>query len=133
MVQAIGNFEDIKKLIQQDMRKAMEASRNEVEKELEENVLGYYDYGEPVLYQRTGTLLESPETSQVSGGGNHLEFKAEMNEGISYSTGTFSGSQVIEATETGAFGNTKGSHRYFEATRNAVPRIINAEFSKYFR
>lgn len=133
MAKVVESFAKAKKLIQQDMRKAMQSSRNEVEKELEDNVLGYYDVGSPKEYIRTGTLLESPETSQVSGSGDHLEFTTEMNDGISYNTGSFTGAQVIEATETGAFGNTKGNHRYFEATRNAIPRIVDGEFSKYFK
>lgn len=129
----VSSFLEVKGLVEKDVRSGMNAARDEVEEKLEDNVLGYYDIGNPVMYQRTGTLLESPNTTPVSGGGNHFEFKAEMEENIAYHPGNFSGSDVIEATETGAFGNTLGNHRYFEATRKAVPEIVDRNMSKYLK
>lgn len=129
----VSNFLEVKSLIERDVRAGMNAARDEVEIKLEDNVLGYYDFGNPIKYERTGTLLESPNTTPVSGGGDHFEFKAEMEENIAYHTGNFSGSDVIEATETGAFGNTLGNHRYFEATRKAVPEIVDRNMSKYLK
>lgn len=129
----VSNFLEVKSLIEKDVRVGMNAARDEVEIKLEDNVMGYYDFGNPIKYERTGTLLESPNTTPVSGGGNHFEFKAEMQDNISYHTGNFSGSDVIEATETGAFGNTLGNHRYFEATRKAVPEIVDRNMSKYLK
>lgn len=129
----VSNFLEVKSLIEKDVRAGMNAARDEVEIKSEDNVMGYYDLGNPVKYERTGTLLESPNTTPVSGGGNHFEFKAEMQDNISYHTGNFSGSDVIEATETGAFGNTLGNHRYFEATRKAVPEIVDRNMSKYLK
>lgn len=129
----VSNFLEVKSLIEKDVRAGMNAARDEVKVTLEDNVMGYYDIGNPVMYQRTGTLLESPNTTPVSGGGDHFEFKAEMQDNISYHIGNFSGSDVIEATETGAFGNTLGNHRYFEATRKAVPEIVDRNMSKYLK
>lgn len=129
----VSNFLEVKSLIERDVRAGMNAARDEVEIKLEDNVLGYYDFGNPIKYERTGTLLESPNTTPVSGGGDHFEFKAEMEENIAYHIGNFSGSDVIEATETGAFGNTLGNHRYFEATRKAVPEIVDRNMSKYLK
>lgn len=129
----VSNFLEVKSLIEKDVRAGMNAARDEVEIKLEDNVLGYYDFGNPIKYERTGTLLESPNTTPVSGGGDHFEFKAEMEENIAYHTGNFYGSDVIEATETGAFGNTLGNHRYFEATRKAVPEIVDRNMSKYLK
>nr|DAY85499.1 MAG TPA: hypothetical protein [Caudoviricetes sp.] len=129
----VSSFLEAKNLIEKNVRSGMNAARDEVEIKLEDNVLGYYDFGNPIKYERTGTLLESPNTTPVSGGANHFEFKAEMQDNISYHTGNFSGSDVIEATETGAFGNTLGNHRYFEATRKAVPEIVDRNMSKYLK
>ncbi len=129
----VSSFLEVKNLIEKNVRSGMNAARDEVEIKLEDNVLGYYDFGNPIKYERTGTLLESPNTTPVSGGGNHFEFKTEMQDNISYHTGKFSGSDVIEATETGAFGNTLGNHRYFEATRKAVPEIVDRNMSKYLK
>ena len=110
----------------------MNAARDEVEIKLEDNVMGYYDLGNPVKYERTGTLLESPNTTPVSGGGDHFEFKAEMEENIAYHTGTYSGAQVIDATEQGHSG-TLGRHGYFAKTEAEIPEIVDRNMSKYLK
>ena len=51
-----------------------------------------------------------------------------MNDEISYSTGTFSGEQVIDATERGGAG-TIGNHGYFQKTEEAVQSILDSEFN----
>lgn len=133
MTKKVSSFLEVKKLIEKDVRAGMNAARDEVEIKLEDNVMGYYDIGNPIKYERTGTLLESPNTTPVSGGGNLFKFKAEMEESISYHTGTYTGAQVIEATETGAIGHTLGNHRYFEATRNAIPEIVDRNMAKFLK
>lgn len=128
----VSSFLEVKGLVEKDVRSGMNDARDEAEERLEDNVLGYYDIGNPVMYQRTGTLLESPNTTPVSGGGNHFEFKAEMEENISYHTGTFSGAEVIDATEQGHSG-TLGKHGYFAKTEAEIPEIVDRNMSKYLK
>lgn len=128
----VSSFLEVKGLVEKDVRSGMNAARDEVEEKLEDNVLGYYDIGNPVIYQRNGTLLESPNTTPVSGGENHFEFKAEMEENISYHTGTFSGAEVIDATEQGHSG-TLGKHGYFAKTEAEIPEIVDRNMSKYLK
>ena len=128
----VSSFLEVKGLVEKDVESGMNAARDEVEEKLEDNVLGYYDIGNPVMYQRTGMLLESPNTTPVSGGGNHFEFKAEMEENISYHTGTFSGAEVIDATEQGHSG-TLGKHGYFAKTEAEIPEIVDRNMSKYLK
>lgn len=128
----VSSFLEVKGLVEKDVRSGMNAARDEVEEKLEDNVLGYYDIGNPVKYERTGTLLESPNTTPVSGGGNHFEFKAEMQDNISYHTGTYTGAQVIDATEQGHSG-TLGKHGYFAKTEAEIPEIVDRNMSKYLK
>ena len=128
----VSSFLEVNGLVEKDVRSGMNAARDEVEEKLEDNVLGYYDIGNPVMYQRTGTLLESPNTTPVSGGGNHFEFKAEMQDNISYHTGTYTGAQVIDATEQGHSG-TLGKHGYFAKTEAEIPEIVDRNMSKYLK
>lgn len=132
MAKKVSSFLEVKKLMKKDVRAGMDAARDEVKVKLEDNVMGYYDIGNPVKYERTGTLLESPNTTPVSGGGNLFKFKAEMEESISYHTGTYTGAQVIDATEQGHSG-TLGKHGYFEATRNAIPEIVDRNMAKFLK
>lgn len=123
-----NSFAALERQIMKDMRNATNRAKNKIEMELFMNVNGYYDGSTPQRYQRTGTLLTSPDSTPVQGSGKHLEFSVYMNDEISYSTGTFSGAQVIDATERGGAG-TIGNHGYFQKTEEAVQSILDSEFN----
>ena len=124
-----NSFSALERQIMKDMQSAATRAKDKIELELFMNVNGYYDGSTPQRYQRTGTLLTSPDSTPVQGSGKHLEFSVYMNDGISYSTGTFSGAQVIDATERGGAG-TIGNHGYFQRAEEAVQSILDSEFSK---
>ena len=123
-----NSFAALERQIMKDMQSATQRSKNKIEMELFMNVNDYYDGSTPQRYQRTGTLLTSPDSTPVQGSGKHLEFSVYMNDGISYSTGTFSGAQVIDATERGGAG-TIGNHGYFQRTEEAAQKILDSEFN----
>ena len=128
----VSSFLEAKNLIEKNVRSGMNAAGDEVKPTFEDNVTEYYSVGNPVIYDRTGTLLESPNTTPVSGGGNHFEFKVEMQDSISYHTGTYTGAQVIDATEQGHSG-TLGRHGYFAKTEAEIPEIVDRNMSKYLK
>ena len=123
-----NSFSDLERQIMKDMQSAAQRSKDKIEMELFMNVNDYYDGSTPQRYQRTGTLLTSPDSTPVQGSGKYLEFSVYMDDGISYSTGTFSGAQVIDATERGGAG-TIGNHGYFQRTEEAVQSILDSEFN----
>lgn len=123
-----NSFAAFERQIMKDMQSAATRAKDKIEMELIMNVNGYYDGSTPQRYQRTGTLLTSPDSTPVQGSGKHLEFSVYMNDGISYSTGTFSGGQVIDATERGGAG-TIGNHGYFQRTEEAAQKILDSEFN----
>ena len=123
-----NSFSDLERQIMKDMQSAVTRAKDKIELELFMNVNGYYDGSTPQRYQRTGTLLTSPDSTPVQGSGKHLEFSVYMNDEISYSTGTFSGGQVIDATESGDAG-TIGNHGYFQRTEEAAQKILDSEFN----
>lgn len=132
MAKKVSSFLEVKKLMEKDVRAGMNAARDEVKPTFEDNVTEYYSVGNPVIYDRTGTLLESPNTTPVSGGGNHFEFKVEMQDSISYHTGTYTGAQVIDATEQGHSG-TLGKHGYFAKTEAKIPEIVDRNMAKFLK
>lgn len=132
MAKKVSSFLEVKKMMEKDVRAGMNAARDEVKVKLEDNVMGYYSVGNPVVYDRTGTLLESPNTTPVSGGGSHFEFKVEMQDSISYHTGKYTGAQVIDATEQGHSG-TLGKHGYFAKTEAEIPEIVDRNMSKFLK
>ena len=122
------SFAALERQIMRDAQSAANRAKDRIEMELFTNVNSYYDGSTPQRYQRTGTLLTSPDSTEVQGSGKHLEFSVYMDDGISYSTGTFSGGQVIDATESGGAG-TIGNHGYFQRTEEAVQSILDSEFN----
>lgn len=125
---SFNNFAALERQIMKDITSAANRAKDRIEMELLLNVNNYYDGSSPQIYQRTGTLLTSPDSTSVQVNGKSLEFSVYMNDGISYSTGTFSGAQVIEATEKGIAG-TIGNHGYFQRTEDKVESILNSEFA----
>ena len=124
-----NSFAALERQIMKDMQSASQRSKDKIEMELFMNVNDYYDGSTPQRYQRTGTLLTSPDSTPVQGSGKHLEFSVYMNDGISYSTGTFSGAQVIDATERGEAG-TIGNHGYFQRTEAENGRSCSEDFGQ---
>ena len=123
-----NSFAALERQLMKDMQNAANRAKDRIEMELIMNVNDYYDGSTPQKYQRTGTLLTSPDSTPVQGSGKHLEFSVYMDEGISYNTGTFSGAQVIDVTERGGAG-TIGNHGYFQRTEEAAQKILDSEFN----
>ena len=122
---SFNNFAALERQIMKDITSAANRAKDRIEMELLLNVNNYYDGSSPQIYQRTGTLLTSPDSTSVQVNGKSLEFSVYMNDGISYSTGTFSGAQVIEKGTAGTIGN----HGYFQRTEDKVESILNSEFA----
>lgn len=128
----MGLCDDIKRKIENDVQNAMNVARDKTSKQLDDNILGFYGGGEPNIYSRTGTLIDASDVTSVSGGSDSYEFTASMDGNkISYSTGTFSGSQVVDATELGTSG-VVGKSGYWEKTESEIPNIVDSELSKKF-
>lgn len=123
------SFSALERQLTKDVRSVAESARNEIEKELQDNVMDYYSSGSPIKYERTGTLLESPNTTPVSCAGKHFTFESYLNDSISYHTGKYTGAEVIDATEDGHSG-TLGKYGYFKRTEEAVPEILEKALSQ---
>lgn len=123
------SFSALERQLTKDVRSVAESARNKVEQELQDNVMDYYSSGNPIKYERTGTLLTSPETTPVSCAGKHFRFESYLNDSISYHTGKYTGAEVIDATEDGHSG-TLGTHGYFKRTEESVPEILEKALSQ---
>jgi len=122
----------IRRQIERDARNALNEARDKTSKKLDENLLGFYAGGDPIQYQRTGTLINASNVTPVQGSSDSFGFKAEMDGNrIGYNTGTFTGWQVVRATEEGTSG-VVGSPGYWEKTDEEIPDIVDSAFSKRF-
>ena len=95
------------------------------------NVDGFYT-GTPVYYKRTGKLGDSPRTTGVQGKGSHISTEIYLDDNYSYSTGTWTTEQVMNAAENG---HLVGMGGFWRRTVDEMPDIIddamyNAGFEK---
>lgn len=118
--------------IQKEMKSAMTEASLKSFLQAHENAQDFYSQGDPKRYNRTGTYGTAPDTTGVTGGGNHLETEIYMNpDGHGYSTGSFSAQQVWEAAEDHTFGVLGKSGRW-KQTEDDTKKIFHETFSEHF-
>lgn len=109
---------------------AMSRSLAEIDPMLKGEVYGYYT-GYPECYARTGTLATAPDTEGVFGGGDMVSMKMYMDAGISYSTGRFSGIEVLDATNNGTAG-VVGTPGHWDRAEKKSKQIVDSNYSAEF-
>ncbi len=117
---------DLKKAIRKQAEKAMNDVSKKGLRSAKENVRGFYT-GFPVVYQRTGALRDSPNTTGVSVSGSVISTEIFLDDTYAYDTGTWTAPQVIKAAETGS-GNLVGSPGFWQRTIDDMPEIIEDAF-----
>lgn len=125
------DISQIKKDCQRRMKRSMDAANIRAEQIIDDELWNYYSGSNPVVYQRTGTLGNAGIVTAVQGSGDVYEFTAGIDESISYSTGTYSGAQVIDVTNKGKAG-TIGNHGYWERIQEELQEEIESVFSQQF-
>lgn len=117
----------IKAAIRQKANKAMqEVSKKGLER-AQKNNAGFYT-GSPLVYMRTGQLGNSSATTGVTGEGSSISTEIYLDDSYSYTTGTWSANQVLNAAEYGT-ANLVGSPGFWAKTVEEMSEIIEAAFT----
>lgn len=117
----------IKAAIRQKANQAMQKISNKGLETAQKNNAGFYT-GSPKVYERTGQLGSSSSTSGVSGGGSSISTEVYLDDSYSYTTGTWSANQVLNAAEYGT-ANLVGSPGFWAKTVEEMPDIIEDAFT----
>lgn len=118
--------------IRREMRKAMNATKDRSHLKALENAENFYSVGDPDYYTRTGKYGDAPDTTDITGSGDYLQFEVYMNPSWhGYTTGTFSAQEVWEAAEDNTAG-VLGLPGRWAQTENDIGQIVNEEFGKRF-
>lgn len=124
-------IEDIKK----DLQRKLTSTIREVSAEslliMDSELNSFYAGGTPQYYNRTGTLGNSPEVKDMYATKNEAGVTVGLDQSIGYSTGTFTGAEVIDAAEYGRSGivGRGGFWRRSEVEiRNAVDNAVRRNF-----
>lgn len=84
-----------------------------------------------MVYERTGTLGTTPQITDKYCSSNSAGVTVSLNQGISYSTGTFSGAQVIDAAEHGRAGIV-GHSGFWERSDSRIKDAVDNAIVKNF-
>ena len=121
--------------IRKDIKRKLNNTINEVANEsgriMNEELEGFYAGATPVYYQRTGTLGTTPQITDKYCDSNSAGVTASLNQDISYSTGSFSGSQVIDAAEHGS-ARIVGKSGFWERSKSRIKDTVDDAIAKNF-
>ena len=128
----MGLCDEIRADILRDVQSAMTDVNEKTREAMDEELISFYDRGNPVLYQRTGGLIQASNVTPVSSVGNSFTFTAEYDAGrMSHDTGHFTEEEILEASETGTHG-VLGNSGFWERTSSRIPEILESVLSKKF-
>lgn len=85
------NAKQLNAMIMKDLKKAAQVASEKMLADMYEETGDFYAGGEPVMYQRTGALGDTPKTTAVSSDssadGGTVSFKAYLDTSTQYTTG----------------------------------------------
>lgn len=86
-----SNSKQIKAMLMKDLKKAAHVASEKMLADMYEETGDFYAGGEPVMYQRTGALGDTPHTTPVTASstadGGSVSFKAYLDTSTGYTTG----------------------------------------------
>lgn len=125
------DISQIKKDCQRRMNQAMQKTRSDSERIIDQSFDTFYSQGNPIR-PRTHTLPGAKYVGPIesSGDTSYLEIGYEGDQ-ISYNDGTFSGGEVLGATMTGTY-HVKGNPSYDEQAFEEILETADKNFASEF-
>ena len=132
------SMEQLQKQLMDEMQKAMNQVNKKSVKRIDNAILYFYSGGTPVMYQRTGHLMDSREVTPVVRGGNSVSFIAYLNGGAGgYATGKRPSMQaVLELTNNGGYTGLRpavGNTHWWDKAEENIESDFYSIFGKYFK
>lgn len=135
------NMKELETMIMKQAQKAMQVAQKKAEADMYEAVGEFYSGGEPVLYERTGALANTPSVSPLTTSGNTVSFKAYLDEGHQYTTGANPNMKdVLNLTNYGITNSSVGKLRhavgnegYWEKAEQNIEKDVNETMRKFFK
>jgi len=118
---------------------AMKQVEQQSLRRMDDAVLYFYSGGTPVMYERTGHLMDTPKVDPVSRGGLSVQFRAYLNDQVGgYSTGVRpSMATVLWLTNNGNAGlklrAAVGSRNWWKKAEQNIEKDFESAMRKYCR
>lgn len=137
------NSADVQKMLEKALRNAMGVVNTKVLADMYEETGDYYSGGNPVMYQRTGALGDTPKTTALSKTGDGFEFEAFLDESHQYTTGDNpSMTQVLHLANNGSPWTTKGGRPahatvgkkgFWDRAQDKMEKTLNDTMKSFFK
>lgn len=132
----------IKKAIQKEAKAAMRDAQKKMWKKTRQEIESFYYQGSPTIYERTGTLGNSPQTTSLQDSGDSLEYEIYLDQSVSYEVPNeaftsrgfpsyFTTPEIFEAAESGSFG-VKGKSGFWARSEAEFQNILDSAMAQHF-
>lgn len=139
---AATNMDDLRQMIMKEMESAMNELKDKSESIMKEETGGYHTV-KPKIYPPTGNLANSPKTTNVSRSGDSLQFKAYLDQSLSYSgvnaylqqlgyVSRFTTNEAYNAAEKGT-SHTIGNHGFWQRSEQRIEQEVSSVFGSHFK
>ena len=120
----------------------MKEAQTKMLKKTKEETQGYYSQGNPTIYERTGALGNSPQTTALQGSGDFLSFEVYLDEGTAYEVPNsaftsrgfasyFTTPEIFEAAESGSY-HTLGKSGFWKRSESEFQNILDSAMEHHF-
>lgn len=137
-----SNMAAIKRAIQKEAKAAMRDAQKKMWKKTRQEIESFYNQGSPTIYERTGTLGNSPQITNLQGSGDSLEYEIYLDQSVSYEVPNeaftsrgfpsyFTTPEIFEAAESGSFG-VKGKSGFWARSEAEFQNILDSAMAQHF-
>ena len=137
-----SNMAAIKRAIQKEAKAAMRDAQKKMWKKTRQEIESFYYQGSPTIYERTGTLGNSPQITSLQDSGDSLEYEIYLDQSVSYEVPNeaftsrgfpsyFTTPEIFEAAESGSFG-VKGKPGFWARSEAEFQNILDSAMAQHF-
>lgn len=137
-----SNMVAIKRAIQKEAKAAMRDAQKKMWKKTRQELESFYNQGSPTIYERTGTLGNSPQITSLQDSGDSLEYEIYLDQSVSYEVPNeaftsrgfpsyFTTPEIFEAAEGGTSG-VKGKSGFWARSEAEFQNILDSAMAQHF-
>lgn len=129
----ITSIAQLKSVLNRQMQRAMREIQKEAYRKTRDDVKEFYSSGSPLIYERTGALGETPQTTPMQSSGSKASFTIYLDQSHNYSTGRdlTSMSALLPAAENGGYG-ILGKPGFWQKSESDIQDTIDSIMGSYF-
>jgi len=131
------NIAELQRDIMKSMQKAVRVTEQKALADMYEETGGFYTGGEPVMYERTGALGDTPKTTSPKVNNDSVSFEAYLDQSHGYTTGKNpSMTDVLHLTNDGNYHGLRpavGKTGFWDRAEEKIEKDLNSTMGSFFK